>query len=267
MKSCLLIKILLVIALASSLAGCVAPRITASRAGELFAAKVEGEKIPIKSFTIKSDDRPLETENDMRLIAGTSRLVMYPKQAREFLAQDLRDYVGAKFVQDPSSEVVLTLSLVQAYNYFTMISSGAGLIPFVGIVAIVGDAMREIPFTFIVEVDVDARKSADETASANVFVKRVETIASAWETKQTQDDRYRKQLTDVRTELFEKLDRELLTMWKDKKFVGKVATNVESDTGSLASELSRLDASLAEGKITRDEHAAMTKAATERYRR
>jgi hypothetical protein len=148
-----------------------------------------------------------------------------------------------------------------------MISSGANLIPFVGVVTSVADSMREIPFTFIVEVNADARKSADETASANVFVKRVETIASVWETKQTQDNRYRKQLTDVRTELFEKLDRELLPMWKDRKFVGKAAANAESNTASLASELSRLDASLAEGKITHDEHASMTKAATERYRR
>ena len=267
MKSCLLIKILAGIALASSFTGCVAPRITAPRAAELFAAKVEAEKIPIKSFTIKSDDRPIETENDMRLLAGTSRIVMYPKQAREFLAQDLRDYVSAKFVLDPTSEVVITLSLVQAHYYFTMIQSGASLIPFVGIVGVVADARREVPFTFIAEVDVDARNSANETASANVFVKRVETIASPWETKQTQDDRYRKQLADVRTELFEKLDRELLPMWKDRKFVGKAAANAVSDTASLASELSRLDASLAEGKITRDEHAAMTKAATERYRR
>ena len=267
MKSCSPINIFAGIALAFSLAGCVAPRITAPRAGELLATKAEGEKIPIKSFTIKSDDRPLETENDIRLIAGTSRMVMYPKQAREFLAQDLRDYVSAKFVLDPSSEAVISLTLVQAYNYFTMIQSGGGLIPFVGIVAIVADARREVPFTFIAEVDVDARKSANETASANVFVKRVETIASPWETKQTQDNRYRKQLMDVRTELFEKLDRELLPMWKDRKFVGKAARNAESDTASLASELSQLDASLAEGKITRDEHAAMTKAAMERYRR
>jgi hypothetical protein len=267
MKISHLTKILACIALVCSFSGCVAPRITAPRAGELLAAKAEGEKIPIKSFTIKSDDRPLETEHDMRLLAGTSRIVMYPKQAREFLAQDLRDYVSAKFVLDPSSEAVITLTLVQAYNYLTMISSGANLIPFVGVVTSVADSMRQIPFTFIVEVNADARKSADETASANVFVKRVETIASAWETKQTQDDRYRKQLADVRTELFEKLDRELLPMWKDRKFVGKAAANAESNTASLASELSRLDASLAEGKITRDEHAAMTKVATERYQR
>jgi len=267
MKSCSPINIFAGIALAFSLAGCVAPRITAPQAGELLATKAEGEKIPIKSFTINSDDRPLETENDIRLIAGTSRMIVYPKQAREFLAQDLRDYVSAKFVLDPSSEAVISLTLVQAYNYFTMIQSGASLIPFVGIVGVVADARREVPFTFIAEVDVDARKSANETASANVFVKRVETISSPWETKQTQDNRYRKQLMDVRTELFEKLDRELLPMWKDRKFVGKAATNAESETASLASELSRLDASLAEGKITRDEHAAMTKAAMERYRR
>jgi hypothetical protein len=267
MKSCILIKIFAGIALASSLTGCVAPRITAPRAAELLAARAESEKIPIKSFTIKSTDRPLEIKHDLRLLAGTSQMVMYPKQAREFLAQDLRDYVSAKFVLDPSSEEVITLTLVQAYNYFTRISSGAGLIPFVGIVAGIADALQEVPFTFIAEVDVDARKSTNETASANIFVKRVETIPSPWETTQTQDNRYRKQLSEVRTELFEKLDQELLPMWKDRKFVGTTAARAESDTALLAYDLSRLDASLAEGAITREEHDAMTKAATERYQR
>lgn len=267
MKISHLTKILACIALVCSFSGCVAPRITAPRAGELLGAKAEGEKIPIKSFTIRSHDRPIETENDQRLISGTSRIIYYPKQAREFIAQDLRDYVSAKFVLEPSSEAVITLSLEQAYTYFNFVSSGANLIPFVGVVTSLADSMREIPVTFIVEVDVDVRKSADETASSNVFVKRVETTPSAWETKQTQDDRYRKQLMDIRTELFEKLDQELLPMWKDRKFVGKAAAKPTNDATSLASELSRLDASLAEGKITRDEHAAMTKVATERNRR
>ena len=158
--------------------------------------------------------------------------------------------------------MVLTLTLVQAYNYFTMVSSGANLIPFVGVVTLVADTLRDIPFTFMVEVDVDARTSANETASTNVFVKSVKTITSAWETKQTQDDRYRKQLADVRTELFERLDRQLLPMWRDRQFVGKAAADVRGDTATLASELSRLDAALAEGKLTRDERAAMTKAVT-----
>ena len=265
MKSCLLFNILASIALACLFTGCVAPRITAPRAGELLAAKVEIEKIPIRSFVIKSNDRPVETEHDMRLLAGTSRLILYPKQAREFIEQDIRDNVSKTFTIEPASDVVLTLTLVQAYNYFTMVSSGANLIPFVGVVTSAADSMREIPYAFIVEVEADARKSASETASTNVFVKSVETSSSAWQTKQTQDDRYRKQLTDVRTELFERLDRGLLPMWKDRQFVGKGAANAKSDTASLAYELSRLDASLADGKITRDEHVAMTKGATERF--
>jgi hypothetical protein len=267
MKPTLLAKILAGLALAFTVTGCVAPRISAPRASELLWAKAGREKIPIRSFKITSTDRPLETEHDVRMLTGTSRFVLYPKQAREFVEQDLRDYVDATFTVDPASDVVLSLTIVQAHNYFTMVSSGSNLIPFVGAVTAVTDSFRDFPFTFIVEVDAEARTSSPGTATTNVFVKNVEITTSAWETKETQDNRYRKQLADVRTELFERLDRQLLPMWRDQRFVGKEVEIPPGDAATLASELSQLDASLAEGKITREEHTSLTKAATERHRR
>jgi hypothetical protein len=267
MKARLLPKLFAAIALAFLSTGCVVPRITAPRGSELLQAKADRDKLPIKSFKIESSDRQIETKHDLRMLAGTSRLVFYPKQAREFIEQDLRDYVNATFREDPLSDVLLTLRIEQAYTFLTMMDSGANLIPFVGVVTSVTDSFRDIPVTFITDVTVETRGGASTATSANVFVKNIETATSRWETQQTHDDRYRRQLQAVRTELFQRLDQQLLPLWQGQQFVGKPVAGSNGSAATLASELSRLDASLAEGKLTPDEHATMTKAVTERYRR
>lgn len=266
MRPILLAKLVLAIAFASAFTGCVTQRIAAPRASELLSGKKERERIPVKAFVLQSSDRPIEIDHDLRMLAGTSRLVRYPRQAREFLAQDLRDYVGATFRIDPSSDVVLTLRLDQAYAFWTMVDSGANLIPVVGVVTSVADSFRDVPFTFIADVTAEVRLSANEVTSTNVFVKNVESAPSTWESHQTHDDRYRRQLAAVRAEVFERLDRQLLPMWQGQMFVGKAAGNASGNTATLASELSRLDASLAEGKLTQEEHASLAKAVTERCR-
>lgn len=248
-----------------SLVGCATPRVEAPRSATALGARADSERIPIRSFALESADRPFEIKSDMRFLSGDSRGVLFPKQAREYLAQDLRDYVASRFRIDPAADTLLTLKLEQAHTYFTMHSSGLNWVPFVGIATSIADGFQQVPITFVVEVKANVTAPAATSGEINAFIRHTEKITGWSGTMEKHRGIYLEQINRVRKELFERLDAQLLTQWRDGKLIPQGQANTADDAATLASELARLDTALADEKISKEEHAKLVEGVKAKY--
>ncbi len=248
------------------LAGCAVPRVEVPRlTPSILGTQTEDQRIPIRAFSIESSDRPFEIKSDMRFMSGDSRGVLFPKQAREFLSQDLRDYVAARFRIDASADAILLMKLEQAHSYFTMHQSGANWIPFVGVITSIADGFQQVPITFIVELKADVSNANLTIPEVNVFVKRSQAVTGWGSTVEKHREIYRGQIDHVRTELFERLDAQLITLWKDGKLLAQQQQSPVSNAASLASELAKLDSALADEKLSKDEYEKLIVAMKAKY--
>lgn len=247
------------------LAGCAAPRVEVPRAASILGTRVAEQRIPIRAFSVESSDRPYEIKSDIRFISGDSRGVLFPKQAREFISQDLRDYVESRFAVDERADTVLTLKLEQAHSYFTMHHNGLNWVPFVGVVTSIADGFQQNPITFIVEVKASVRGAPIEVSEVNTFIRRTEQITGWSGTIEKHREIYRGQIDQVRKELFDRMDAQLITLWRDGHLIAQGNQSSLNNAATLASELARLDTALADEKLTKEEYAKMITAVKAKY--
>jgi hypothetical protein len=234
--------------------GCTVPRVEVGSNATMLGANRSESRIPIRSFTLEGTDQAFETTSDIRFLSGVSRVVLFPKQAREFISQDLRDYVKSRFQIDPEAKESLTLNLEQAHSYFTTKHSGANWIPYVGVVTSIADGFQQAPVTFVVEVK--GRVSTPTGASTDIssFIRQTEEVTVFSATQEKQREIFRREIDLVRKQLFNRLDDQLLTLWSDRRFVGKRSFSSRSDAAAFASQIAELDTALADGKISAPEH-------------
>lgn len=247
------------------LSGCAVPRVEVPPSSSMLGSRSNESRIPIKGFKILSEDKTHEITPDARLFVGTSRLILFPKQAREFIAGDLKEYIDSRFKIDPAAEASLTFSLEQAYSYYTYKSSGVNLIPYVGVVTSIIDGFQQAPVNFVVEVEIEARTDSGAKDKLTAFITRSESITGWSGTVDKHREIYLQQILSVRKDLFERLDSQLLSSWRENRFLGSQVRDSNRDSAMLASELARLDAGLADGKISAEEHKSLTTAAKARY--
>lgn len=267
MKTTPSLRVLSVSLLVFALTGCVsheALKINAASAAPIIGVRRNEEKIPIRVLGIESSDQTNETKSDLRFLSGDSRGILFPKQARAILSQDLRDYISSRFRIDPTADTILILKLEQAYTYFTFRSSGLNLVPVVGIVSSIADGFQQVPVIFVAELNVEVTADSAVPQKVNVFVRREEKVTGWSATLDAHKVIYLQQLEQVRKTLFDRLDTQLLGLWKDNRFVG---TNSHSanNAASLASEFARLDTALADEKISKDEYDALITGVREKY--
>lgn len=249
------------------LTGCVSSeslKVEVDSAAPIIGARGDDERIPIRVLGLESSDRANEIKSDRRFLSGDSRMILFPKQTRAFISQDLRDYVASRFRIDPDAEVVLILKLEQAYTYFTFHSSGLNWVPVVGLVSSISDGYQQVPVVFVVELKVEATVNGGPSGKINAFVRKEDKIKGWSGTLEAHKIIYRRQISEVRKELFERLDAQLFTLWKDGRFTGTASTPA-SNAATLASELARLDTALSDEKITKEEHATLTKEVRAKY--
>jgi hypothetical protein len=253
-------------ALCLLVAGCTtAPRVEAPRPAGMLQARADAQKIPVRSFALNSVDQPFELKSEGNFLGGEKRLVFFPKQAREYLARDLRDYFESRFRIDANADVALTITLAQAQYYNSWHSNPMFLVPFVGIVTSIADGFQQTPTTFVVEAKASVATEHATVPEVSAFVRRTEmNIAFSAQTLDKAREIYQRQINEVRKELFERLDAQLLTLWEGDRLTPK-ASSPASNVASLASELARLDTALADGKISKDEHATLVAAVKAKY--
>ncbi len=246
------------------LSGCAAPRVEVPSSASLLG-NVSDSRIPIKGYNITTDEKPHEIKSDMRALVGTSQIILFPKQAREYLTEDLRNYVESRFKVTSDAEPFLNIKLEQAYSYFLMKSSGVNLIPFVGVVTSIADGFQEAPISFITEVDVEIKSGVSAPEKITAFIHNRDSVMGWSGTLEKHREIYNKQIASIRSALFARLDAQLLTLWRAGTYVGGKLKDPKRDAASLASELARLDAALSEGKISASEHHDLSKAAKARF--
>ncbi len=234
--------------------GCSTPRVEVGSTATMLGTNQTSSRIPIRSFNLEGTDQAFETTSDMRFLSGVSRGVLFPKQAREFISQDLRDYVSSRFQIDPEAKESLTLKLEQAHSYFTMHSSGANWIPFVGVVTAIADGFQKVPVIFVVEVKGQISTPMAPSTEVSSFIRQTEEITGFSGTMEKHREIFRREIELVRKQLFDRLDDQLLTLWSDKRFVGKGNISSRRDAAVLASQIAELDTALADGKISAAEH-------------
>jgi hypothetical protein len=238
--------------LALALGGCVTRVEVPSSSSILGPAR---ERIPIRAFALQSDQKEFEIKQDMRIFGGDSRGILFPKQARVFLTDDMRGYVDSRFAVDPAAAdaPALTINLEQAYSYFTMHQSGLNWVPFVGIGVAVAEGFQKVPIVFVVEAKASITAGGQTSKEIDVFIRQTETVTGWSATASKNKEIYQREIEKLRTELFARLDAQLLTQWENRRFVG-VAPQSRSSVADLASELAELDTALADAKITQSEY-------------
>ena len=234
--------------------GCTVPRVEVGSTATMLGTSQSTSRIPIRSFTLEGTDKAFETTSDFRFMSGVSRGVLFPKQAREFISQDLRDYVNSRFQIDPEAKESLTLNLEQAHSYFTMHQSGANWIPFVGVVTSIADGFKKVPVTFVVEVKGRVSTPTGPSTEVSSFIRQTEEVTAFSGTQDKHREIFQREIELVRKQLFDRLDDQLLTLWSDKRFVGKRDVSSRRDAAVLASQIAELDTALADGKISAPEH-------------
>jgi len=262
-----LLKLFSNVLLLALLVGCVSSesiKVKVDSAAPILGARGDDERIPIRVFGLESSDRANEIKSDMRFLSGDSRGILFKAQTRAFISQDLRDYIASRFRIDPSADVTLILKLEQAYTYFTFHSSGLNWVPIVGVVSSISDGFQQVPVVFVVELKVEATVNAEPPRKISAFVRKEETIKGWSGTLEAHKTIYRRQIDEVRKELFDRLDAQVLTLWKNGRFVG-MASNLVNNAATLSSELARLDTALADEKLTKEEYTELTKAARAKF--
>ncbi len=243
------------------LGGCALPRVEVPSSSSMIGVRPEGDKITIKGYKISGEEKPHEIKPDIRFLAGTSRGILFPKQAREYLTEDLKNYIQARFRTTPDSDVFLQFNLEQAYSYFTFKSSGLNVVPFVGVVTSIADGFQQTPITFIVEVELEAKGESIKSEKVSAFITKTDSVTGWSATIDKHREIYNAQIALVRKDLFEQLDNQLLSLWKSGTYVGKSSRNPKREAAILASEIARLDSALADGRISKTEHADLVKSA------
>jgi hypothetical protein len=247
------------------LGGCALPRVDVPSSSSMLGTRPEETKIAIKGYNVSGEVKPHEVKTDIR-IAGTSRVINFPKQAREYLVKDLENYIQARFRISADSGVILRVNLEQAYNYTTSKSSGLNVVPFVNVVASFADGFQQVPTTFIVEVELEVKGESINSEKVSAFITRTDSVGNQWSASiDKQREIYKTQLASVRKELFDQLDDQLLSLWKEGVYVGKTAKSPKREAAILASEIARLDSALADGKISKSEHADLVKSVKNRF--
>ena len=211
------------------LAGCVAPPapFEIGSSAEMLNAGVGPEKIPVRAFDLESYDHDFELRQDTTLFnAGNIKGTLHQRKARALLAQDLRDYADSRFVVSPSAEVVLRLRLEQAYCSTSWYLSPVIFIPVVGAAAVATEGPA-VEVTFIVEVSANTSVGLSSSEPIIIRVQRTETVRRS--SNEKLDEVYRHEIASIRKELFERLDAQLLTLWKDKRFIGSNSTITSPD--------------------------------------
>jgi len=245
--------------------GCAIPRVEVPSSAPLLGSTQESTRIPVRAIRVESSDKSYEIKSDLVLMSGIARTVMFPKQAREYLSQDLRDYLGTRFIVDERSKVSVELNLEQALSYMTTHHSGANWIPFVGVVTAIADGFQKVPVTFVVEVNAKVTAGSEKPEKVDVFVRQVEIVPGFSHTIENHQKVYTRNIQVVREELFTRLDAQLLSFWSSGAFVGKNENSGAGVTATIASEIAKLDSALADEKITETEHATLIAALKKRY--
>jgi hypothetical protein len=247
--------------LAVLVSGCAStttqPSVIVPPAGDLLAPPAGFAKYKVKSVEVKGSEKPFEVSWEGRFFGGDRRWPIFPKKARETLDLDLREYVKSRFEVDSSSNVAVVLTLEQAHSYLTWKSSGATWIPFVGVAVAVGQMFQQVPVTFTAEVKVDVSVPSRENRNRSIFSRRNEVVnlgdtaalAGNWE---KQRPVYLKQIGQIRRDLFDRIDAELITTLQPSS-PSSVAGGRKAELALLESEIARLETALADEIITKTE--------------
>lgn len=264
MKICLYPPALLtlgLIGLVMIFSGCASapPEIQAPSSAPLLGTRAADQRIPIRGFTIESVDKEKEFKADGVGLGGTTdHMVVFAKKAREFVAQDLRDYVESRFVVDPSATVTLNVKLDYASCRVAMHHSGATWIPIVGAVANYMDMKKDLPWAFAAETTVRVEASKQAPVMVKTYAASCQLTASRLESDEAMrafvKQTYLHLLDGVRKKLFERLDVQLLSLWSDRQFPQPSSLSAASREASLAGEIERLDVALNQRLISEKEH-------------
>ncbi len=248
------------------LAGC-APlsHVEAPRPAAILGQRPDADRIPIREFVLDSKDRKEELESDMHFFSGISRQLVYHGQARAYLAQDLRDYVASRFRIDPSADAVLKLNLVQAQSYISWRATAVSYVPYVGLaLGLIGEFQKQ-PITFIAELKADAAANSFQLPAINMFVRRTDAVTNWKATEGKHQEIYRDEINQVRKELFDRLDKQLLVYWQSGSLSTKPANVAANNEATLASELARAETDLADEKITQEAYGKLVTALKAKY--
>ena len=248
--------------LALLLSGCattapVKPSVAIPPAGDLLATPTGFTKHKVKSVEVTGTEKPFETSWEGKFFGGDRRWPIFPKQAREALDLDLREYVKSRFEIDSNSSAKVVLNLEQAHSYLTWKSSGATWIPFVGVAVAVGQMFQQVPVTFIAEVKVDVAVPSGEKRSRSIFSRQKEVVnlgdtAALAGNFEKQKPVYLRQINQIRRDLFDRIDAELITTLQASSPSTR-AGGAKAEMALAESEIARLETALADEIITKAE--------------
>lgn len=248
-------KSILILLACLPLFGCATYKLEAPRPAGLLTSKPAADQIAVRSFLVESEAKPVESKVEGTIIGGTIRAPFFAKDAREFLAQDLKDYLASRFRIDPASETTVVLRLEQVQSYTTSWHNPMNWIPFVGVATSLADGFQQVPLTFQVEVRAEVASRGTSGAKSDAFIRKTQQFMGWSGTREKMVGIFREHLNSTRKEVFDRLDGQLLTMWKDGQWVGEGSE--KSAAATLASEIAKLDSALADQKITKEEHARL----------
>ncbi len=250
-------KSFLILVACLPLVGCATStyKLEAPRPAGLLTPKPANEQIAVRSLTVESEAKPIESKIEGTIIGGTIRVPFFAKDAREFLAQDLKDYLAARFRIDSSADRAVILRLEQVQSYTTASRNPMFWIPWVGLVTTIVDGFQQVPLTLQVEVRAEVSTPGLSPAKCDVFIRKTQQFMMLSGTPEKMEGIFREHLNGTRKEVYERLDGQLFTMWREGQWVGD--GNERSAAARLASEIAKLDSALADQKISKEEHAKL----------
>lgn len=248
-------KSLFILIICLPLFGCATYKLEAPRPPGLLTVKSPEEQITVRSVTVVSEPQAIESKVEGTIIGGHIRSPFYPKEAREFLAQDLRDYLASRFRIDSSADRQVVLRLEQVQSYAVSWHNPMNWIPFVGVATSLADGFQQVPLTFQVEVRAEVLSPGTSPIASDAFVRRTDNFMGWSGTRDKMAGIFRDHLNATRREVFDRLDGQLVTLWREGRWVGE--TNERSSAATLASEIAKLDGALADQKISKEEHAKL----------